>query len=126
MGANASHANKSSDWPGMWADSGFNRSGAIPLMATWHMLLPLSYTCEFQSLRRDTPHGNDAEELDQPVAAIRFQSLRRDTPHGNYGEKLGMVLSPLGRFSRSGATPLVTNDDSTTANTDNAHTCERR
>ena len=37
----------------------FNRSGAIPLMATASALVAHYFPESFQSLRRDTPHGND-------------------------------------------------------------------
>src|SRR5260370_41610376 len=94
----------------------FNRSGAIPLMATEHepgSLLALLNV--FQSLRRDTPHGNDDRVILYsgchaafnrsgaiPLMATGdtvgtadgfdiFQSLRRDTPHGNGGYFLGVL-----------------------------------
>src|SRR5713101_5481631 len=85
----------------------FNRSGAIPLMATNEPDCHYTLSFCFQSLRRDTPHGNlrrkraierlrnsfnrsgaiplmatGAVPENQPFPYI-FQSLRRDTPHGN-------------------------------------------
>src|SRR5260221_9392994 len=40
--------------------------------------------CMFQSLRRDTPHGNSLSEVQTAIYSKLFQSLRRDTPHGNF------------------------------------------
>src|SRR5260370_14806041 len=85
----------------------FNRSGAIPLMATDSARPDSEILCKFQSLRRDTPHGNGGGaalsefHLRVSIAQARypswqhssfsgcmdiarlFQSLQRDTPPGN-------------------------------------------
>ncbi len=45
----------------------------------------------FQSLRRDTPHGNQGAQYTNS-SDFSFQSLRRDTPHGNVFREESLTL----------------------------------
>ena len=68
-------------------------------------MLQAALMISFQSLRRDTPHGNLLSP-DSSVSCLVFQSLRRDTPHGNMGTPR-VTCPTMTTFNRSGAIPLM-------------------